>query len=213
MILEDLAPGARRRTHTAGTTEASLLGLLDVENHGLRLLKGRVDVNQSFHVNVLEFSVRVAWLVCVYRLAAQCLFAGHFSRLEGPIFARPLRSHPWLAASRATCLIPDEFAGQDAGGLIRNEIRGTCKPAGRSRAPHWQPTPKPSSRISRPPGSQTYVFGKKKARLPEALKPIAESVGGRFFGSWACEFPTGAALAPAYRSKHFWLPPDCSLRW
>ena len=30
MILEYLAPGARRRTRTAGTTEASLLGLLDV---------------------------------------------------------------------------------------------------------------------------------------------------------------------------------------
>src|ERR1700730_13373992 len=28
-----LAPGARRRTHTAGTTEASLLSLLDVRNH------------------------------------------------------------------------------------------------------------------------------------------------------------------------------------
>jgi hypothetical protein len=33
MILDELAPGARRRTHTAGTTEASPLGLLDVRNH------------------------------------------------------------------------------------------------------------------------------------------------------------------------------------
>jgi hypothetical protein len=39
MILEYLAPGARRRTHTAGTTEASLLGLLDVGNHGMKILK------------------------------------------------------------------------------------------------------------------------------------------------------------------------------
>ena len=45
MILEYLAPGARRRTHTAGTTEASLLGLLDVENHILRVQKGAFEVN------------------------------------------------------------------------------------------------------------------------------------------------------------------------
>jgi hypothetical protein len=30
MILDYSAPGARRRRHTAGTTEASLLDLLDV---------------------------------------------------------------------------------------------------------------------------------------------------------------------------------------
>ena len=36
MVLEYLAPGARRRRHTAGTTEASLLGLLDVGNHGFK---------------------------------------------------------------------------------------------------------------------------------------------------------------------------------
>ncbi len=45
MILDYLAPGARRRTHTAGTTEASLLGLLDVENHILRVQKGAFEVN------------------------------------------------------------------------------------------------------------------------------------------------------------------------
>jgi hypothetical protein len=39
MILEDLAPGARRRRRTAGTTEASLLGLLDVKIHRIRILK------------------------------------------------------------------------------------------------------------------------------------------------------------------------------
>jgi hypothetical protein len=48
MILEDLAPGARRRTHTAGTTEASLLGLLDVGFHGTRILKQGEEVNMTF---------------------------------------------------------------------------------------------------------------------------------------------------------------------
>jgi hypothetical protein len=47
MILEDLAPGARRRTHTAGTTEASLLGLLDVENHRLRVQNDSPKVNEA----------------------------------------------------------------------------------------------------------------------------------------------------------------------
>jgi hypothetical protein len=46
MILEDLAPGARRRRHTAGTTEASLLGLLDVGNHRVRVQNGRTKVNE-----------------------------------------------------------------------------------------------------------------------------------------------------------------------
>ena len=45
MNLECLAPGARRRTHTAGTTEASLLGLLDVEHHGSKVQKGEFEVN------------------------------------------------------------------------------------------------------------------------------------------------------------------------
>jgi len=35
MILEVQPPGARRRTRTAGTTEAGLLGLLDVRNHAV----------------------------------------------------------------------------------------------------------------------------------------------------------------------------------
>src|SRR5579864_3326585 len=48
MILDDLAPGARRRTHTAGTTEASLLGLLDVGIHGRRILKQGEEVNTTF---------------------------------------------------------------------------------------------------------------------------------------------------------------------
>ena len=48
MILEYLAPGARRRTHTAGTTEASLLGLLDVEHHGSKVQKGVFEVNAPF---------------------------------------------------------------------------------------------------------------------------------------------------------------------
>jgi len=47
MILEYLAPGARRRTHTAGTTEASLLGLLDDGNHGIRVLKPGSEVNAA----------------------------------------------------------------------------------------------------------------------------------------------------------------------
>jgi len=45
MILDYLAPGARRRTHTAGTTEASLLSLLDVETHSFRVQKGALEVN------------------------------------------------------------------------------------------------------------------------------------------------------------------------
>jgi hypothetical protein len=48
MILEYLAPGARRRTHTAGTTEASLLGLLDVEHHDSKVQKGVFEVNAAF---------------------------------------------------------------------------------------------------------------------------------------------------------------------
>ena len=48
MILEYLAPGARRRTHTAGTTEAGLLGLLDVEQHLSKVQKGVFEVNAPF---------------------------------------------------------------------------------------------------------------------------------------------------------------------
>ena len=48
MILEYLAPGARRRTHTAGTTEAGLLGLLDVEHHLSKVQKGVFEVNVPF---------------------------------------------------------------------------------------------------------------------------------------------------------------------
>ena len=48
MILDDLAPGARRRAHTAGTTEASLLGLLDVGNHAIKVQKGEPEVNAAF---------------------------------------------------------------------------------------------------------------------------------------------------------------------
>ena len=40
-----LAPGARRRTHTAGTTEASLLGLLDVRNHASKIQNEAIEVN------------------------------------------------------------------------------------------------------------------------------------------------------------------------
>jgi hypothetical protein len=47
MILEDLAPGARRRTHTAGTTDASLLGLLDDGNHRFKVQNGRSKVNEA----------------------------------------------------------------------------------------------------------------------------------------------------------------------
>ena len=55
MILEYLAPGARRRTHTAGTTEASLLGLLDVEHHGSKVQKGVFEVNPPFGGRNREF--------------------------------------------------------------------------------------------------------------------------------------------------------------
>ena len=48
MILEYSAPGARRRTHTAGTTEAGLLGLLDVGNHEIKVLKQGSEVNAAF---------------------------------------------------------------------------------------------------------------------------------------------------------------------
>jgi hypothetical protein len=48
MILEYSAPGARRRTHTAGATEAGPLGLLDVGNHELKVLKQGSQVNASF---------------------------------------------------------------------------------------------------------------------------------------------------------------------
>jgi hypothetical protein len=47
MSLEYLAPGARRRTNTAGTTEASLLGLLDVGNHRLKVQNGGSKVNEA----------------------------------------------------------------------------------------------------------------------------------------------------------------------
>jgi hypothetical protein len=40
-----LVPRARRQTDTAGTTETSLLGLLDVEIHGSSVLKGDCEVN------------------------------------------------------------------------------------------------------------------------------------------------------------------------
>jgi hypothetical protein len=40
-----LAPGARRRTHTAGTTEASLLSLLDVRNHATKIPNEAIEVN------------------------------------------------------------------------------------------------------------------------------------------------------------------------
>ena len=45
-ILEYLVPGARRRAHTAGTTEAGLLGLLDVRNHGIKVQNGVAKVNE-----------------------------------------------------------------------------------------------------------------------------------------------------------------------
>jgi hypothetical protein len=47
MILEYWVPGARRRRHTAGTTEASLLGLLDVRNHVLKIQGVRAEVNEA----------------------------------------------------------------------------------------------------------------------------------------------------------------------
>jgi hypothetical protein len=49
MILEDLAPGARRHTHTAGTTNTSLLGLLDVRNHGIKIQNGGSKVNEAIN--------------------------------------------------------------------------------------------------------------------------------------------------------------------
>ena len=54
MILEYSAPGARRRTHTAGTTEASLLGLLDVGNHRLKVQKGSSKVNEAIGWRLVE---------------------------------------------------------------------------------------------------------------------------------------------------------------
>ena len=56
MILEYLAPGARRRTHTAGTTEAGLLGLLDVEHHRSKVQKGVFEVNAPFVGRKREFN-------------------------------------------------------------------------------------------------------------------------------------------------------------
>ena len=56
MILEYLAPGARRRRHTAGTTEASLLGLLDVEYHDSKVQKGVFEVNPPFGGRNREFN-------------------------------------------------------------------------------------------------------------------------------------------------------------
>ena len=56
MILEYLAPGARRRTHTAGTTEASLLSLLDVEHHDPKVQKGVFEVNAPFGGRNREFN-------------------------------------------------------------------------------------------------------------------------------------------------------------
>jgi hypothetical protein len=52
MILDYLAPGARRRTHTAGTTEAGLLGLLDVKKHAAKVQKRRWEVNRALQPSV-----------------------------------------------------------------------------------------------------------------------------------------------------------------
>jgi hypothetical protein len=64
MILEYLAPGARRRRHTAGTTEAGLLGLLDVIIHGKHYIAGRPEsqctVLKNGKVgNCEEFSIEI----------------------------------------------------------------------------------------------------------------------------------------------------------
>jgi hypothetical protein len=56
MILEYLGPCARRHTHTAGTTEAGLLGLLDVVIHGTRVLKRGCEVNPSFALDLAVVS-------------------------------------------------------------------------------------------------------------------------------------------------------------
>ena len=56
MILEYLAPSARRRTRAAGTTEASLLGLLDVEYHDSKVQKGVFEVNPPFGGRNREFN-------------------------------------------------------------------------------------------------------------------------------------------------------------
>src|SRR5216683_6753976 len=52
MILEYMAPGARRHTRTAGTTEAGLLGLLDVGNHEIRVQKDGSKVNATFAAGI-----------------------------------------------------------------------------------------------------------------------------------------------------------------
>ena len=73
-----LVPGARRRTHTAGTTEASLLGLLDVGNHRLRVLKGYADVNLSLLVKVPLVLISAFFGPFACRLSAQRPCADHF---------------------------------------------------------------------------------------------------------------------------------------
>ena len=57
--LELQPPGARRHTHTAGTTEASLLGLLDVETHAIRVLKGFGCVNRTLLEPIRALGMRV----------------------------------------------------------------------------------------------------------------------------------------------------------
>jgi hypothetical protein len=47
MILEYLAPGARRRTRATDTTEAGLRSLLEVESHGSKVQKERCEVNEG----------------------------------------------------------------------------------------------------------------------------------------------------------------------
>ena len=61
MILEYIAPGARRRTHTAGTTEAGLLGLLDVGNHDIKVLKHGSEVNAAFARGITGIGYAKSW--------------------------------------------------------------------------------------------------------------------------------------------------------
>jgi hypothetical protein len=177
MVLEYLAPGARRRRHTAGTTEASLLGLLDVGNHRFRVLNGRAHVNLSLLANVPRFFAFAFWLIFACRISARRRFAGHSSELDGPVFGRFLQSRRSSATHRATWAGPYGAAGWGVRRGVGNETRGTCIPGGRSKVLRQRPVRGQAFRINMPPGSQTYAFEKRKAQISAARKSIAGGVG------------------------------------
>src|SRR5258708_2483839 len=114
--------------------------------------------------------------VFAFRRAARRRFAGRSSIPGGPVAVPSLQSHPKIAPNKATWAKPGEAAGWEIPPSARTETREMCKPRRRSKVLLWQPGPEPISQINRPPGIQTWAFGRKKAELPAAPKPIAADV-------------------------------------